>query len=94
MSVIIDYRRQALVRNENKDRIIDPGTILAGEIVYDAYGNPVIGTMENQGTVIKNLENETDEFWTIPRGYHNGFGTVSGKRLDPSTLPPWTGKSY
>lgn len=52
------------------------GNVLAGKVFVDANGNAVTGTMTNQGAV--NTTVAAGETYTIPAGYHNGSGKVTG----------------
>lgn len=72
--------------------------VLAGEIIVDADGNPVEGTMPNRGAISKTLDTSTKSY-TIPEGYYSG-GDVAivteSKSVTPSTsaqtVTPSTGK--
>ncbi len=77
------------------------GDVLANKVIVDAAGNSVAGTMTNNGAVTKTLDTETDnQTYTIPKGYHNGSGTVSisleTKTATPTesaqTISPTSGK--
>lgn len=50
--------------------------VLAGKIIVDADGNPVTGTMTNNGSVNGTINGLTDTSFTIPVGYTSG-GVVS-----------------
>lgn len=53
--------------------------VLEGDVFVDADGNPVNGTMKNNGAVLKKLRySGYDEkyTYTIPEGYHDGTGIV------------------
>lgn len=52
--------------------------VLATKTIVDATGTTVVGTMPNNGAVTKKLTGgDKDSSYTIPKGYHNGSGTVS-----------------
>ncbi len=51
--------------------------VLTGKVFTDATGKVITGTMANINTVTKSLDTTTTSY-TIPKGYHNGSGTVSG----------------
>lgn len=52
--------------------------VLANKIIVDATGASVAGTMPNNGAVEKTLDTSTGNMgYTIPKGYHNGGGTVN-----------------
>ena len=50
--------------------------VLTGKIFTDVNGKVTTGTMANNGAVTKTLDTTTKSY-TIPKGYHNGSGTVS-----------------
>lgn len=50
--------------------------VLAGDVFVATDGTPVAGTMVNNGDVERTLDTSTTEF-TIPKGYHSGYGKVS-----------------
>lgn len=52
------------------------GNVLEGKVFVDANGNAVTGTMTNQGAVSTTVE--AGGTYTIPAGYHNGSGKVTG----------------
>ena len=77
------------------------GDVLANKTIVDAAGNSVAGTMPNNGAVTKTLDTAKDnQSYTIPKGYHNGSGTVSisleTKTVTPTesahTISPTSGK--
>ena len=77
------------------------GDVLANKTIVDAAGNSVAGTMPNNGAVTKTLDTAKDnQSYTIPKGYHNGSGTVSisleTKTATPTeraqTISPTSGK--
>lgn len=51
------------------------GDILAGKVIVDPDGEPLTGTMPNNGAVSKVLP--INGSYTIPAGYHNGSGKVT-----------------
>ena len=53
--------------------------VLTGLIYVDKSGTAVAGTMANNGSVKSTITGLTAEtsFYTIPKGYHDGTGTVS-----------------
>lgn len=56
--------------------------ILSGEYAYVGDENTntivkVVGTMPNRGAVSATIDGLTKTSYTIPKGYHNGSGTVS-----------------
>lgn len=53
--------------------------VLEGDVFVDADGNPVNGTMKNNGAVLKKLRYigyDKKHTYTIPEGYHDGTGIV------------------
>lgn len=64
-----------------------PGTAAAGDILKDkkavVNGSPVTGTMANQGAKTANLN--CGGSYTIPAGYHNGYGKVTANSLASQT---------
>lgn len=82
--VVLDYSGQELndaIRNfkanykNTSDGNITSDTVLAGQIGYNAEGK-VIGEMVNNGEVDKSIDGITETSYTIPKGYHNGEGSV------------------
>lgn len=73
--------------------------VLDGDIFVDAEGNPVEGTMPNNGAVNQTLSGSATSY-TVPAGYHDGTGKVSivteTKSATPTksaqTITPSTGK--
>lgn len=64
------------------------GDVLANKVIVDATGKTVAGTMPNNGAVTKVLDtSEGNESYTIPKGYHDGKGTVS-IGIDFKTVTP------
>ena len=51
--------------------------VLDGEIIVDAEGREIEGTMPNNGKVEAEIDGLTTLSYTIPEGYHNGTGTVT-----------------
>lgn len=49
--------------------------VLAGKVLVDAAGNPIAGSMTNNGAV--NITVESGSSYNIPEGYHNGDGKVT-----------------
>ena len=62
------------------------GDVLTGKIFVASDGTVVTGTMANQGAVSKTLDGTTISY-TIPKGYHNGTGTVKIV-LETKTVTP------
>lgn len=60
--------------------------VLAGKIIVDAQGNILTGTMLNNGAIQKNLD-VTEISYVIPKGYHNGNGTIQIV-LEEKTITP------
>lgn len=77
----------------------DAADVLTGKTIVNASGNPVNGTMPNNGKVTKTLNTSTTSY-TIAKGYHDGTGTVSitteEKTVTPTTsvqtITPTSGK--
>ena len=75
------------------------GDVLTGKIFVAADGTVITGTMTNNGAVSKTLDVTTVSF-TIPKGYHDGSGTVKltveAKTVTPTksvqTITPTSGK--
>lgn len=75
------------------------GDVLTGKIIVLADGTVTTGTMPNNGAVSKTLDVTTITY-TVPKGYHNGSGTVKivleEKSVTPTksaqTITPTTGK--
>ncbi|MCM1364967.1 MAG: hypothetical protein NC122_07105 [Faecalibacterium sp.] len=73
--------------------------VLANKITVDNTGKVIAGTMPNNGAVIQSLDASKTSY-TIPKGYHDGKGTVSiqteTKSVTPTksaqTVTPATGK--
>lgn len=73
--------------------------VLANKIFVEKDGSVSTGIMQNNGAVNKTLDSTTD-FYTVPKGYHNGLGKVGivleTKTATPNkqqqTIKPTTGK--
>ena len=59
------------------------GEILAGKVIVDKDGNPLTGTMPNQGA--KTAALNCGGSYAIPAGYHNGNGKVTANSLASQT---------
>lgn len=59
------------------------GEILAGKVIVDKDGNPLVGTMPNQGAKTASLN--CGGSYIIPAGYHNGNGKVTANSLASQT---------
>ena len=57
--------------------------ILLGKIGVDTEGEPITGTMPNNGAVSQSLN--AGGSYTIPKGYHDGTGTVTANSLASQT---------
>lgn len=53
------------------------GDVLANKIIVDANGQPVAGTMVNNGAMNQTMDGLTVVSIAIPAGFHSGSGTVS-----------------
>lgn len=62
------------------------GEVLTGKIFVAADGTVITGTMTNNGAVEKTLS-ATAVSYTIPKGYHNGSGSVT-ITLETKTVTP------
>lgn len=62
------------------------GDVLTGKVYVTADGTVTAGTMVNNGKVAKTLD-VTVIAYTIPKGYHNGTGTVT-ITLEEKTVTP------
>ena len=62
------------------------GDVLTGKIIVLADGTVTTGSMPNNGAVSKTLDVTTITY-TIPKGYHNGSGTVK-IALEEKTVTP------
>lgn len=69
----------AIPSNYNDTSAVTAGAadVLANKILVNASGESVAGTMTNNGAVTKEIDGLTETRYTIPKGYHNGSGTVS-----------------
>ena len=54
--------------------------VLTGKTFSGAVGSGVTGTMPNNGAVTQTVS--AGQSYTIPAGYHNGSGTVTGSSLN------------
>lgn len=62
--------------------------VLSTKTIVDATGATVVGTMPNNGAVKKVLTgSDTDSTYTVPKGYHNGSGTVSVETESATVTP-------
>jgi len=57
--------------------------VLAGKVIVGADGEPLTGTMANNGAVSQALN--AGGSYTIPTGYHNGSGKVTANSLSSQT---------
>ena len=62
------------------------GDVLATKTVVDATGKVVAGTMPNNGAVNAKLDATTKNY-TVPKGYHDGTGSVSISTEEKSATP-------
>lgn len=62
------------------------GDVLTGKIFVASDGQVSTGTMANNGAVSKTLTTETTSY-AIPKGYHNGSGSVSITTETKSVTP-------
>lgn len=74
-----------------------PGHVLSGVSASSSNGLKFGGTMTNRGAVSASVD--PGSTYTIPAGYHNGNGKVSGNRKYTTVYlgqqdSPWTGFSY
>ena len=60
--------------------------VLVGKTIVTSNGTVTAGTMVNNGAVTKSLDTTTKSY-TIPKGYHNGEGTVSITTEEKSATP-------
>lgn len=51
--------------------------VLAGDVFVNAEGEEVTGTMINNNAVNATINGLTETSYKIPKGYHNGLGTIS-----------------
>lgn len=73
--------------------------MLAGKIAVGADGSIITGEMADNGAVDKTLDTTTTSY-TVPKGYHNGTGSVkivpetktATPTKSPQTITPATGK--
>lgn len=57
--------------------------VLAGKVIVDKDGEPLTGTMPNNGAVSQALN--AGGSYTVPAGYHNGSGKVTANSLASQT---------
>lgn len=74
MSTVTEITRLQTARNTIRDKLIDLG-LATSTAKMDALATAVDG-IENKGAVSASVQE--GETYTIPKGYHNGSGTVSG----------------
>lgn len=60
--------------------------VLTGKVIVDATGKQVAGTMASNGAVSKKLTADETSY-TVPKGYHNGEGSVSVTVEEKSATP-------
>ena len=58
--------------------------VLIGKIIVNADGEPISGTMPNNGTIAPRILNAGEAF-QIPEGYHSGAGIVTTNNLSNQT---------
>ncbi len=51
--------------------------VIATKIIVDSTGKTIAGTMPNNGSVVGTFDGLNTTSYTIPKGYHDGTGTVS-----------------
>lgn len=61
------------------------GNVLSGKTFYSNSGTKQTGTMTNRGAVTASVG--VGGTYTIPAGYHNGSGKISGPTLDGNAQP-------
>ncbi len=74
MSTATEITRLQTARNTIRDKLIDLG-LASSTAKIDALATAVDG-IENKGAISASVQE--GETYTIPKGYHNGSGTVSG----------------
>lgn len=57
--------------------------VLEGKVIVDKEGEPIVGTVTNQGAITANLN--AGGSYTVPAGYHNGQGKVTANSLASQT---------
>lgn len=60
--------------------------VLATKIIVDKEGSQIAGSMLNNGAVSKSLDTTTTSY-VVPKGYHNGEGSVSVTLEEKSAVP-------
>lgn len=60
--------------------------VLATKIIVNKEGSQIAGSMLNNGAVSKSLDTTTTSY-VIPKGYHNGEGSVSVTLEEKSAVP-------
>ena len=69
-----------------------PAEVLSGKTFTNDNGAQT-GTMTNNGAVTQTLS--VGQSYTIPEGYHNGYGVISASNTEYNTLVPiYVGTSY
>lgn len=78
----------AIPENFNDTSSVTAGAadVLANKIIVNAEGEPVAGTMPNNGAVSQTLDTTTTSY-TVPKGYHSGAGTVKITTETKSATP-------
>lgn len=74
MSIQTQFSRILLARNKLRTKLVELGLVRSTAKLDDCAN--AVDEIENQGAVSTTVQ-EGDTY-TIPRGYHNGSGTVSG----------------
>lgn len=62
------------------------GDVLTGKMIVTADGTVTAGTMPNNGAVAKTLT-ASETSYTVPKGYHDGTGTVNISTETRSVVP-------
>lgn len=74
-----DVTVAAIPTNYNDTSPVTAGAadVLANKVIVNAAGESVAGTMPNNGAVSKTLDATSgNQSYTVPKGYHNGAGSV------------------
>lgn len=66
---------------------VKPETLLEGDTAHDKTGEPIIGTMKNNGAVNKSITTK-DQKIGIDKGFHNGSGAVEIAEAERSKVVP------